>query len=351
MMASPSIPLFPTQQVQTGYNYDLCLHSVMPVSAEDAKANLQPVPGQIEYAPGCVARQYKLHTLLNTKSGKEYQQWFGYNLAVTEDLNPMRAFHTISDCIAHVDCEDYAGNNIALANSIMNVKQFLSTSKQATLEDVMHSRIHDFSVVSAAGDAVRTAPAPPSTQEELQVGVLQSLHHLLGQVRDLKVESVMGMAHGGQAGAADQSLTGHAYSLITCKLSDGKDYINIIEGTKWVQADDAGATNRVCRNAGLPTPVLQTLDQVLCGIHAGSVFPTTTTRLTRCMSRSRSCAPRAPSWTRPACLERPFPRRQRRQQHWQQQTRRTTRPGGCWRSTPTRLLHQRPFDTVHSPRR
>lgn len=302
----------------------------MPVSAEDAKANLQPVPGQIEYAPGCVARQYKLHTLLNTKSGKEYQQWFGYNLAVTEDLNPMRAFHTISDCIAHVDCEDYAGNNIALANSIMNVKQFLSTSKQATLEDVMHSRVHDFSAVSAAGDADRTA-------QELQVGVLQSLHHLLGQVRDLKVESVMGMAHGGQAGAADQSLTGHAYSLSTCTLADGKDYVNIIEGTKWVQPDVEAASSRVCRNAALPVPVLQTLDQVGGGASMISLAhcPLADTYLPACKIRSRSCAPRAPSWTRPACLGRPLLRRRR---HWRQQTRRTTRLDGCWRSTPTRFF-------------
>ena len=52
---------------QCPYKSDYVLHSVTPVRKEVAVANLQPVPGVIEYAPGCPACFYRKHVF---KSGK-----------------------------------------------------------------------------------------------------------------------------------------------------------------------------------------------------------------------------------------------------------------------------------------
>lgn len=48
---------------QCPYKSDYVLHSVTPVSKEVAVANLQPVPGVLEYAPGCPACFYRKHVL------------------------------------------------------------------------------------------------------------------------------------------------------------------------------------------------------------------------------------------------------------------------------------------------
>lgn len=53
---------------QTPYKSDFVLHSVTPVSKAVAVANLQPVPGKIEYVPGCPACFYRRHVL---DTGKE----------------------------------------------------------------------------------------------------------------------------------------------------------------------------------------------------------------------------------------------------------------------------------------
>ena len=53
---------------QTPYKSDYVLHSITPVKKEVAMANLQPVPGLVEYAPGCNACFYRLHQL---GTGKE----------------------------------------------------------------------------------------------------------------------------------------------------------------------------------------------------------------------------------------------------------------------------------------
>lgn len=44
---------------QTPYKSDFVLHSVTPVSKAVAVANLQPIPGKLEYAPGCTACFYR----------------------------------------------------------------------------------------------------------------------------------------------------------------------------------------------------------------------------------------------------------------------------------------------------
>ena len=48
---------------QNVYQSDYVLHSVTPVSKEVAVANLQPIPGSIEYATGCNACFYRKHVL------------------------------------------------------------------------------------------------------------------------------------------------------------------------------------------------------------------------------------------------------------------------------------------------
>lgn len=54
----------------------MVIHSVMPVPECVALANLQPVPGVIEYAPGCQACFYKKHSIRNYADGKNYDQWY-----------------------------------------------------------------------------------------------------------------------------------------------------------------------------------------------------------------------------------------------------------------------------------
>ena len=66
-------------QVQAQYQYDMILHSVMPATEEAALANLQPVPGAIEYASGSPACFYKQHQIYSTKTGKMYTQWYRCN--------------------------------------------------------------------------------------------------------------------------------------------------------------------------------------------------------------------------------------------------------------------------------
>lgn len=51
---------------QNVYQSDYVLHSVQVVSMEVAMANLQPVPGLVEYAPGCTACFYRQHVLPGT---------------------------------------------------------------------------------------------------------------------------------------------------------------------------------------------------------------------------------------------------------------------------------------------
>lgn len=63
-------------QNQAGYKYDYVIHSVMPVEEHIALASLKPVPGVIQYAPGCHDCFYKLHNLYSPTEGKEVQQWY-----------------------------------------------------------------------------------------------------------------------------------------------------------------------------------------------------------------------------------------------------------------------------------
>jgi hypothetical protein len=61
---------------QTPYYSDYIIHSVVKVACDDvALANLQPVPGTVEYAPGCSACIYKQHLDDSSATGKS---WFRY---------------------------------------------------------------------------------------------------------------------------------------------------------------------------------------------------------------------------------------------------------------------------------
>jgi hypothetical protein len=58
---------------QTPYYSDYIIHSVVPVENESvALANLQPVQGFVEYAPGCSACIYKQHLMPDGTS----KAWF-----------------------------------------------------------------------------------------------------------------------------------------------------------------------------------------------------------------------------------------------------------------------------------
>lgn len=67
--------MFVGWQAQSHYRFDYAVHSVMPVSEVIAKANLKPVPGDIEYVAGCPDCFYKLHTI-EASDGTQTKQWF-----------------------------------------------------------------------------------------------------------------------------------------------------------------------------------------------------------------------------------------------------------------------------------
>ena len=74
-------------QSQAGYKYDYVIHSVMPVPENIALAKLKPVPGVIQYAPGCQDCFYKLHELYSPKENKTIKQWY------RRVVLPCRALH------------------------------------------------------------------------------------------------------------------------------------------------------------------------------------------------------------------------------------------------------------------
>ncbi len=88
----------------------------MTVSKEVALANLQPVPGSIEYAQGSPACYYKKLVLHSTADGKDHEQWFRINLQITEDLGQVRAGRTLSCFAMRDDCENYSQNCIFQAS-------------------------------------------------------------------------------------------------------------------------------------------------------------------------------------------------------------------------------------------
>jgi hypothetical protein len=63
-------------QMQTPYQYDMVLHSVMPVPEHIALANFKPVPGLIQYAQDCHNCFYKMHKIYSTTEKKFYDQWY-----------------------------------------------------------------------------------------------------------------------------------------------------------------------------------------------------------------------------------------------------------------------------------
>ncbi len=63
-------------QNQAGYKYDYIIHSIMPVADQIALAKLKPVPGVIQYAPGCQDCFYKLHELYSPKENRMIKQWY-----------------------------------------------------------------------------------------------------------------------------------------------------------------------------------------------------------------------------------------------------------------------------------
>jgi hypothetical protein len=73
----------------------------MPVKAEIALANLQPVPGAVEYVSGSPACYYKKITIHSTKDGKDRDQWFRCNLMITEDLGQVICLHS---CFEKLTC-------------------------------------------------------------------------------------------------------------------------------------------------------------------------------------------------------------------------------------------------------
>ncbi len=108
-----------------------------------------------------------------------------------------------------------------------------------------------------------------------KVELLKAVHCLLGEIDNIHCYCNTGNAHGGQASGAEdagqRSLTGHCFTGLDyyLKTSDNNPRIctTLLEGTKWVKpmfatTVDKMQGSKICRNACLDCPTLQTVNQL-----------------------------------------------------------------------------------------
>jgi len=309
-------------QSQAGYKYDYVIHSVMPVPENIALAKLKPVPGVIQYAPGCQDCFYKLHELYSPKENKTIKQWyrrvgFGstlllvdlrqaadnvfahrYNLAVSEDITQLTPGYTLFSKPLRVDCEDFAQHAIRVAKALNKLKADFATQSNITLDEVMHPKLFAFM----------------DTAE--RINHIKAIDHILSQFSSIECVCNTCNAHGGQVctvsintpiafnlltlayclimfleqasatnGTDNSDLTGHAFAgaRYTLRVPAGTTISDpfvtpnqlhesqepgtivihdIIEGTKWVNPMHDKVTTRVTRNACLELPSLQAVNQI-----------------------------------------------------------------------------------------
>ena len=94
--------------------------------------------------------------------------WMRYNLSISEDLCQLRAGRDLCTTSQNFDCEDSAQHSITVTQAILKLKQDLNTMKTAKLAEFLDPQLH------------------PSDREHENVQFIQSIHHLLGQVKGIR---------------------------------------------------------------------------------------------------------------------------------------------------------------------
>ena len=127
-------------QLQTPYYYDFVLHSVSPVAECIANANLKPIPGALEYVPGCQDCFYRKHQIYSATDKKMVEAWCRYNLSMSEDIRQLMVGRTLHTQICKDDCENFTLKTIGDVNSLIQLKKDL----QAASDSNSHATLDEF---------------------------------------------------------------------------------------------------------------------------------------------------------------------------------------------------------------
>lgn len=219
------------------YQSDYILHSVSPVSMEVAAANLQPIPGSIEYATGCNACFYRKHVVPGTGEVIHCR----YNLSLSEDQRQIMTGRTLDNQITVDDCETHASAFMSVAKAMNELRE--SILKQG------HTAIKL--------DARLWSGHSQDEQVKFAMGVANVFKRVAAP---LKVFFTTGNAYAPAAGMASPTVCGHAYAQVQGSIldeefcehvhtglsADGQNYYKVprssvvkmttsLEGTKWLQ--------------------------------------------------------------------------------------------------------------------
>jgi hypothetical protein len=138
----------------------------MPVPECIAVSNLQPVPGSIQYAPGCVACFYKKHMIRDFRTGTEHPQFFRYNLAVSEDLCQLRAGYDLCSYTQKIDCEDDAQHAQTVSMAFMKLKNDFQNMSKSPLGEIIDERFFG------------------KSEKPENIHFIQAVHNICNQVND-----------------------------------------------------------------------------------------------------------------------------------------------------------------------
>lgn len=189
-------------QVQTPYYSDYVLHSYEPADEQVAKANLKPVQGILEYAPGCNECIYRLHSVYSAKKDAFQQVHVRYNLAPSEDLKQPRTCKTLESIRNCDDCETQAQDQIATILSAMRVYQSMkSAPPDARLNEYINPALFGHCSI------------------EYQAKLFRAFVHLFSLATDMHPYSNIGNARAPKAGMSNpddagqlgDTYCGHSY--------------------------------------------------------------------------------------------------------------------------------------------
>lgn len=188
-----------------------------------------------------------------------------YNLMPGEDLQQNRSFHTITQFMASMDCEDFAQNCICQVKTFMHYKNVISCNPQVTLGDLIYEPLHKFEV--GCDNFLGLGSMPDDEMTHRAISLVQTFDHFARQIKTAEVKTVASNAHSGQAesGSGNQggeNLVGHCYAIASKVFEPAvgsKPVVlrSISEGTKWADTFNADTGNIVCRNGSLNPEQLQ----------------------------------------------------------------------------------------------
>jgi hypothetical protein len=187
------------------------------------------------------------------KKGFALNEICRYNLAMSEDIRQLRTAYNTHTQEAMDDCENQAQQQMAYAMGIMKLKRDLKNNPKAMMDDFVNP--HLFSALSTTA----------------RVEFLKAVHSLLGEIDHIHPYCNTGNAHGGQASGGDditqRALTGHCFTGLDYHFKTSRVRTTLLEGTKWVDpmfatTKEKMAGSKICRNACLDCPTLQTVNQL-----------------------------------------------------------------------------------------